>query len=248
MSYIEVKNLSKHYHNETENIIFSNLSMSFAENRIIVVLGKSGAGKTTLLNLFAGFEKPSYGEINVAGETVLKPSPSRAVVFQQPTLFPWKSVRDNILTGLHHKSFAMARKLDIVMSALDEVDLRSSVNNYPHQLSGGMQQRVGIARALVMLPQLLLMDEPFSALDTSVRNSMQALVISLWKKYKLSILFITHSITEAVSISTDIVIIRKGASPVILQNSLPYPRNESDGAFVSLERHVSSLLAQQIDP
>ena len=248
MSYIKLHNVSKTY--TTRNInrdVLRGINIELEESRFYIILGPSGSGKTTILNLIAGFEKPSSGKIIVAGESVVKPGPNRSVVFQSPNLFPWKTAIKNVQCGLDHKAYKKKSAINIAEKILDEVGLENAHYHFPHELSGGMQQRVGIARALVMMPDVLLMDEPFSALDPRVRNDMQELIIKIWQKYKVTIIFITHSIEEALNIGTDIIISNEGRVTHLISNELDYPRDKNNQKFIDKKNHIDNIMSHQRD-
>ncbi|MBU2761540.1 ABC transporter ATP-binding protein [Acidithiobacillus thiooxidans] len=238
IDYITFRNVSKQFNSGNNiNQILKSSSLKLNEGSFSVVVGPSGTGKTTLLNMIAGFDKPTSGEILIAGNKIIKPSPKHSVVFQSPTLFPWKTILGNIFCALDHKKLPKKTKLSLCDQILDEVGLSNYKKHYPHELSGGMQQRVGIARALIMLPDILLMDEPFSALDHKTREDMQDLVINIWLKHGLTILFVTHSIEEAVKISTDVLILKNGSVEVI-KNNVNHPRAHDDNDLMKLKYDI----------
>lgn len=245
MSYIKFENVSKSYKSgTTDYAVIKNVSFDIEESRFTVILGPSGAGKTTLLNLIAGFESPTDGKIIVAGEEVIKPGPKRAVVFQSPNLFPWKSAIKNIQCGLDHKKYNKIATMKITRAILEEVGLKNYEKNFPHELSGGMQQRIGIARALIMMPDVLLMDEPFSALDPKIRGEMQDLIVEIWMKHKITIVFITHSVEEALKIGTDILITSRGKLTHFIKNELVQPRKSTDESFFTVKNQIEMILAK----
>jgi NitT/TauT family transport system ATP-binding protein len=193
----------------------------------VAVLGPSGCGKSTLLNMIAGFEEPSAGEVKVFGEPVAAPGPDRAVVFQEPSLFPWMSVWENIVFGPKLRHLPNEEYEELAREYLRTVGLEGFENHYPDQLSGGMKQRVGIARARLSRPQVLLMDEPFGALDAQTRLQMQQLLLDVWEKHRRTVVFITHDIDEAILLA-DIVYImsaRPGRMRSKLRVPLQRPRN-----------------------
>lgn len=243
MGYIKFINVSKSYATgNTTNRILTNTSLSLKECSFSVIVGPSGTGKTTILNMLAGFDWPTKGELVVAGYNVNKPSPKRAVVFQSPTIFPWKNVFDNIICGLDHKKLSKRTRIKLGEKILDEVGLSEFKKHFPHEISGGMQQRVGIARAMIMMPDVLLMDEPFSALDQKTRDDMQDLIVDIWKNHKLTILFVTHALDEAIKISTNILIVKNG-NIELLENILPHPRLCDMSNFMALKNEISSKIA-----
>ena len=185
------------------------INLEIGEKEFVAIVGPSGCGKTTCLRMVAGFEPPSSGTIAVSGRTVTAPGPDRAVVFQQFALFPWKTVRENIDLGLRNKNLPKAERDGLIADALALMNLESHANAFPHQLSGGMQQRVAIARAYVLDPDVLLMDEPFGALDAQTRVVMQEELVRLARRNPRTVLFITHSVEEAVYLADRVAIMTR---------------------------------------
>lgn len=197
-----------------ERIVLDGISFTTYRREFLCVVGPSGCGKSTLVRTIAGLEKAKAGEIIVAGETIREPGPDRAMVFQAYTLFPWLSVLDNVMFGLR-----MAHKESSVVKTeaqqwLNLVGLEPYASAYPHQLSGGMKQRVAIARALAIQPRVLLMDEPFSALDERTRSRMQAHLIDIWRKIDITIVFITHDLSEAMLLADRILVLQSNPGRV----------------------------------
>jgi len=182
------------------------ISLEIAEKEFVAVVGPSGCGKTTCMRMVAGLEFPTSGQVKVAGEAVRKPSSERAVVFQQFALFPWKSVWDNIDFGLRVKGLPAQKRREIIEHYIGLMNLKGYESAYPHQLSGGMQQRVAIARAYALDPQVLLMDEPFGALDAQTRVVMQEELVKLARINPRTVLFITHAVDESVYLADRVVI------------------------------------------
>jgi NitT/TauT family transport system ATP-binding protein len=185
------------------------INLEIAEKEFVAIVGPSGCGKTTCLRMVAGFEAPSAGEISVSGRKVTAPGPDRAVVFQQFALFPWKTVRDNIDLGLRNKNLPKSERDGRIASALKLMNLETHADAFPHQLSGGMQQRVAIARAYVLDPEVLLMDEPFGALDAQTRVVMQEELVRLARRNPRTVLFITHAVEEAVYLADRVAIMTR---------------------------------------
>ncbi len=192
----------------------------------VSVVGPSGCGKTTLLKLIAGLLSPTYGEIHLGGERILRPRRDIGIVFQKPTLLPWKNVLENVLVPIRAMRLNVKVKRDTALSLLKMTGLDGFGENYPHELSYGMQQRVGIARGLIHDPVLLLMDEPFAALDALTRESMSDELQRIWMATGKSVLFVTHSIAEAVYLSDHIVVMspRPGRVLRVIEVDLPRPR------------------------
>jgi NitT/TauT family transport system ATP-binding protein len=185
------------------------IDLAIGEKEFVAVVGPSGCGKTTCLRLAAGFEFPSAGSVTVDGRRVAGPGPDRAVVFQQFALFPWKTVHDNIALGLRNKGVGKAERDERVAQAIALMNLQGYETAFPHQLSGGMQQRVAIARAYVLDPDVLLMDEPFGALDAQTRVTMQEELVRLARLNPRTVLFITHSVEEAVYLADRVAIMTR---------------------------------------
>jgi ABC-type nitrate/sulfonate/bicarbonate transport system ATPase subunit len=213
-------------------------SLHIRPGEFFSLLGPSGTGKTTLLNLVAGFDRPDQGTVTVGGSPVRRPGPDRAVVFQAPTLYPWMSALDNVAAGLKHAGLSRSERRDRARAQLAEVGLTDAAARRPYQLSGGMQQRVGIARALAMRPSVLLMDEPFAALDAYVRQEVQRLVVALWQRHPVTTIFVTHSIEEALLLSTRVGIMSSGRVSDIYDVPFGYPRDVTDAEFNDLRREI----------
>jgi ABC-type nitrate/sulfonate/bicarbonate transport system ATPase subunit len=207
--------------------------LDVAENDFITILGPSGCGKSTLLRIVAGLDQPSAGQVKLDGSTITGPGADRGMVFQSYTLFPWLSVRDNVCFGLRERGLARAEQLEIASSWLVKVGLAGFEQHYPKQLSGGMQQRVAIARALANHPRILLMDEPFGALDHQTRELMQELLLGIWEgddaSERKTVLFVTHDIDEAVFMGSRVVVMsaRPGHIKLDLTVPLAHPRHYS---------------------
>jgi NitT/TauT family transport system ATP-binding protein len=185
------------------------VDLAIADREFVAVVGPSGCGKTTCLRLAAGFEFPSAGAVTVDGRRVIGPGPDRAVVFQQFALFPWKTVFDNIALGLRNKGVRRGERDGLVAEAISLMNLQGYESAFPHQLSGGMQQRVAIARAYVLDPDVLLMDEPFGALDAQTRVAMQEELVRLARRNPRTVLFITHAVEEAVYLADRVAIMTR---------------------------------------
>ena len=189
--------------------VLDDIDLEIAEKEFVAIVGPSGCGKTTCLRMVAGFEAASSGTVSVSGKAVTAPGPDRAVVFQQFALFPWKTVRENIDLGLRNKRLPQAERNRLISEALVLMNLESHADAFPHQLSGGMQQRVAIARAYVLDPEVLLMDEPFGALDAQTRVVMQEELVRLARRNPRTVLFITHAVEEAVYLADRVAIMTK---------------------------------------
>jgi NitT/TauT family transport system ATP-binding protein len=225
----------------------SGLDVAIAPGELICILGPSGCGKSTLLGALAGHLPITAGRLTVDGQEVQSPSPDRGMVFQQHTLFPWKRVRDNVAFGPKMRGLARRERDRAADAILKLVGLSGFEAFYPTQLSGGMQQRVEIARVLINQPRVLLMDEPFSALDAQTRGMMQEVLLDIWSKIPTTTVFVTHDIDEALFLADRIVVMSARPGRVIEDVVLPFARPRShdlvtEPEFVRLKRHVMQLL------
>ena len=202
-------------------------TLDIADNDFITVLGPSGCGKSTLLRIVAGLDQPTTGKVLLDGREVREPGADRGVVFQTYTLFPWLNVEQNIAFGLNERSVDPAQRDAIVAQYIAHIGLRGFEKHYPKQLSGGMQQRTAIARALANDPAILLLDEPFGALDNQTRALMQELLLSIWEREKKTVLFVTHDIEEAIFLASRVIVMsaRPGRVKADIRVELPYPRH-----------------------
>ncbi|WP_410514315.1 ABC transporter ATP-binding protein [Paenibacillus sp. BR2-3] len=202
------------------------INMELAPGELVVVLGPSGCGKTSLLNIIAGYLRPTQGSITISGKRHTKPNSEVGVVFQQPNLFPWLSLAQNIEFGLRMKSVPRAERKDLVAYYLDMMGLSSSAGLLPHQLSGGMKQRAAIARTLATEPEIVLLDEPFSALDALTRESMQVHLRQIWRKTGKCLFFITHDVDEALLLSSRLVVMHPDPGRIVEDFSNPLTSGE----------------------
>jgi NitT/TauT family transport system ATP-binding protein len=239
----------------------SGIDLDVKDREFVAIVGPSGCGKTTCLRMAAGFDFPSTGKVAVGGKIVTSPGPERAVVFQQFALFPWKSVWDNIEFGLKCKGMAETARRERIEAMITVMGLQSYETAFPHQLSGGMQQRVAIARAYVLDPDVLLMDEPFGALDAQTRTVMQEELVRLTRKNPRTVLFVTHAVEEALYLADRVVVMtrRPGAIKQIIDVA-PARRTErwddieriedvmDQESFVHLRTHIWRLLREQQAP
>jgi NitT/TauT family transport system ATP-binding protein len=227
MSHIEIKNLSKTYHSKGPGApvtALEDINLSIASGEFVALLGPSGCGKSTLLNLIAGFEFPSAGSVHVDGQIVTTPGPDRGVVFQEAALFPWLSVWENVIFGPKVNNTPLHEYEDRAKQMLRLVGLEEFRDSLPVQLSGGMRQRVGIARILTLGSKVLLMDEPFGALDAQTRLSMQELLLSVWQKLKPSTLFVTHDIDEALFLADSVYVMSARPGRIDRKITVPLER------------------------
>ncbi|MBV4368307.1 taurine ABC transporter ATP-binding subunit [Erwinia sp. BNK-24-b] len=237
------------------HLALEDISLTIAEKELVVVLGPSGCGKTTLLNLIAGFLKPESGSITLDGQRVTGPGAERGVVFQHEGLLPWRNVLDNVAFGLQLAGIDKATRHETARQMLRKVGLNGAEKKYIWQLSGGMRQRVGIARALAADPQLLLLDEPFGALDAFTREQMQELLLNLWRDSGKQVLLITHDIEEAVFLASELILLSPGPGRVLERLPLEFGRRyaageacraiKSDPTFIATREYVLSQVFQQ---
>ena len=247
MATIEISGVSKTFHDrkrDADVTALDNIDLKVAKNEFVCLLGPSGCGKSTLLNIIAGFEKPSRGSVTVDGSPVTEPGADRGVVFQQANLMPWLPVWENVAFHLKLRGGLKSERRATAQHYIDLVGLTGFENHYPSELSGGMNQRVGIARALLMNPQVILMDEPFGALDEQTRMDMQNELISIWQKHQGTIVFVTHGIDEALMLGTKVVVMsaRPGRIRDVIDLDLPRPRDITSPQFNEFKRHVLGLL------
>lgn len=219
----------------------SQTTVDIKPGEFVCILGPSGCGKSTLLNSIAGYIKPTTGKVLVDGEIVTGPGPDRGMVFQQYSLFPWKTVRENVAFGPRINGVSEGSPESVADMFIDMVGLTKFANRYPAQLSGGMQQRVGIARALANYPRVLLMDEPFGALDSQTRHMMQMNLLSIWAEFGTTVVFVTHDIDEAVFLSDRVLVMSSTPGSIIadIHVDLPRPRDPDitmDPRFLALRR------------
>lgn len=236
---IFIKNLNKRFVINKEKVhILENINLDIKQGEFISIIGSSGCGKSTLLRIIAGLDNDYDGAVMMDGESILNPSLKRGVAFQEHRLFPWLNVSDNISFGLRNKS--IKEKKDIVKQHLELVGLVGFENAYPSQLSGGMAQRVSIARALANDPEVLLMDEPFGALDALTRIQMQEECLKIWKSKKLTIIFITHDIDEAIYLGDKVVIMseRPGKIKKIIPIEIARPRDRGSYDFSEIRKSI----------
>jgi NitT/TauT family transport system ATP-binding protein len=224
-----------------------NISFEVRRREFISVLGASGCGKSTLIRIVAGLENPTAGEILLDGKAIHGPGPDRGMVFQGYTLFPWLSVKKNVMFGLQMSGKSAFDAESEAREWIALVGLSKFENAYPHQLSGGMKQRVAIARALANRPRILLMDEPFGALDAQTRAQMQSYLLEIWRNVDVTILFITHDLDEAVYLSDRILVLGTNPSRVLEVIENPVPRPRSREQFISTEflatyRRIAELI------
>lgn len=249
------ENVSKTYPGQGNNaqptLAVDSLNVRIKRAEIISILGPTGCGKSTAMNMIAGFESPSTGTVLLAGAPVAGPGPDRSIVFQQASLFPWLTVLENITLGVKSRGMAEDVYMERARRLLAAVRLTGFEKHYPYQLSGGMQQRVQIARALISEPGVLLMDEPFGALDSQTRLMMQELVLELWQQYQPTIIFITHDVAEAVFVSDRVLLMSRRPGRVKLAVEIPEPKPRTQDfitstSFVQVQSELLHALRDEV--
>jgi NitT/TauT family transport system ATP-binding protein len=248
---IEIEGVWKEFAKGGRRVLaLQEISLSVAEREFVAILGPSGCGKSTLLNMVAGFDHPTRGTVRVAGEEIVAPSPRRAVVFQEPALFPWLSVMENVVFGPKTQRQPVVDYRYRAAQIIEQVGLGGFETSYPAELSGGMRQRVGIARVLIMQPQVLLMDEPFGSLDAQTRMVMQELLLQVWERHHQTVLFITHDIEEALLLTDRVCVMtaRPGRLKKSIDVGIPRPRAievTTSPEFNALRREVLALIREE---
>ena len=224
-------------------------NLDVGKNEFIVLLGPSGGGKSTLLYLIAGLEELTAGQIKSHGRRVVGPDSDRSLIFQESSLYPWLSITQNVAFGLKLRGMAKDERRSIAMQLLNKVGLGGFEEKRPDELSGGMRQRAAVARALAMEPSVLLMDEPFAALDVQTRSKLQDFLIQIWRDSGASVLFVTHHIDEAIALADRVVVFtaRPGTIKSIVPIELPRPRDHRDPVLRDLRDQLIELLADEVD-
>jgi NitT/TauT family transport system ATP-binding protein len=248
MGNLEIRDLNQAFPRDdgTELVVLDHLTFDVRDKEFVCILGSSGCGKTTLLRLIAGLDTSRSGSIILDKEEIHGTTPKVGFVFQEYSLFPWRTVIDNIAFGLEMRGMAKEERYRIADKYLALVNLTQFRDSYPSELSGGMRQRVAVARALALDPVLLLMDEPFGALDAQTRNMLQQELLAIWEKTKKTVVFITHSVDEAVYLSDRIIVLtpRPGRICRIFPVKLPRPRDRTSVEFADVRREVLDLINQ----
>lgn len=245
---MEVKGLTKEFSTRNGTVTaLKDINLSIHKREFVCVIGPSGCGKSTLIRILAGLETATSGEILLDGEGVTKPGPERGMVFQGYTLFPWLTVKQNIMFGLIEGGMSKNSAEAEARQWTNLIGLSAFENHYPNQLSGGMKQRVAIARALANQPKILLMDEPFGALDAQTRARMQAYLMEIWKNIDITILFITHDLDEAVYLADRILVLKANPGEVqeLIEVPVPQPRNPDQflsPEFLATKQHIEQLI------
>ncbi len=227
----------------------SGVSLTVAKGEFVCLLGPSGCGKSTLLYMVAGLEMPTDGSISAHGVPVTGPAPERSLIFQDTSLLPWLSVWQNVSFGLSLRGADSKERKRVASEVLARVGLSEAFNKRPDELSGGMRQRVAVARALAMQPEVLLMDEPFAALDVQTRAKMQGFLLDVWRTSGASVLFVTHHIDEAVALADCVAVFtaRPGRIKAVIPVDLPRPRDQDSPGAIALRRQLTGLLQDEVD-
>ncbi len=244
---IQVKNVSKTFYdekNKTSNEVLKNVSFDIDDNEFVVIFGPGQCGKTTLINLIAGLEEPTEGESFIKDTKITGPGPDRAVVFQNILLFPWLTVKQNVEYSMKIRGLDKEETAKDTQKYIDLVGLQGFENAFPVKISGGMKQRVGIARAYCARPDVMLMDEPFGALDAQTRYLMQDEVIRIRNQEKRTVIFVTNNIEEALYLADRIIVMTECPSTVLeeVKIDLPRPRSYVDDEFLRLRKEISSMV------
>jgi NitT/TauT family transport system ATP-binding protein len=250
MAYIELRNVSLTYDTPAGQVPgVADVSFGIEPSEFLCIVGPSGCGKSTLLNMIAGFLKPTGGEIRIGGKPVAGSGLDRGVVFQDfAQLFPWRTALGNVAFGLEMKGVGKAEREAIALKQLALVKLEKFARSYPHHLSGGMQQRVAIARALAYNPAVLLMDEPFAALDALTRDDMQRLLADVWRETRKTVIYVTHNVAEAVYLADRVIVMtpHPGTVKAEIKIDLPRPRDPLSVEFLECQKDLLRHLGQEV--
>ncbi|MFQ5851482.1 MAG: ABC transporter ATP-binding protein [Candidatus Binatia bacterium] len=227
------------------------VNLTIGRNRFVSIIGPSGCGKTTLLRIMHGLVEPTKGSVEIDGALVTGPILNVAMVFQQAALYPWRTLSDNVTFGLEARGVPKGERYRVAEEFISLVGLEGFEHHYPYELSGGMQQRAGLARALAVNPDVLLMDEPFGALDAQTRRILQEELIKIWERYRKTVVFITHDLEEAIFVSDEIVVMtrRPGQIKGVFEVDLPRPRSSNvltHRRFVEMKDHLWRLLSEEL--
>jgi len=245
---LDVQSLGRAFQSERGYVAaLENINFQAHRREFVCVIGASGCGKSTLIRILAGLDQPSSGQMLLDGKPVRGPGPDRGMVFQGYTLFPWRTVLENVMFGLEMRGLRRTAAESEALEWVEIVGLRRFANSYPHELSGGMKQRVAIARALANRPRILFMDEPFAALDAQTRAQMQSYLLQLWKQIDITVVFVTHDLEEAVYLADRILVL--GAHPghvrEVVEVALPRPRVREQlvsPLFIATKKHLEGLI------
>lgn len=246
---LRVSNVIKYFtHDGAPLLTLDEINLKVEEGDFVCLVGPSGCGKSTLLRIVAGLEKYDSGEVVLRGRSITEPGPDRTMVFQEGALFPWLNVIENVEFGLKTAGVPKEKRREIALNYLDMVNLKDFANAYIHQLSGGMKQRVAIARALAMDPEILLMDEPFAALDAQTRDMLLVELQLIWQKTKKTILFVTHNIDESIILGNKVAIFKRRPSKIKKEIVIEYPRprRAEDMKLIAFKHQILDELKNEI--
>ncbi len=246
---LEAVHVRKEFGNGPNKVIaIEDITLKVRENEFLVIVGPSGCGKSTFLYLAAGFEEPTSGEILLDGRRIEGPGPDRGFVFQEFALYPWKTVLENVSFGLEIQGMDKKAAREKAREYIRTIGLSGFENAYPHTLSGGMKQRVGIARALAYDPEVLLMDEPFGSLDAQTKKLMQQELLRIWAKTRKTVVYVTHSVVEATYLADRVVVLTARPSRVkgIVEVNIPRPRSYTDEKYLSIRERILGLLDEEV--
>ncbi|MBI3324308.1 MAG: ABC transporter ATP-binding protein [Candidatus Omnitrophica bacterium] len=248
-AYVEARHVSKRFQHDGKTLeVLRDVTLSIHQGEFVCLLGPSGCGKTTFVHMIAGLDRPDEGEILLEGQPIRGPGFDRVVVFQDAALFPWLTVQANVEFGLRMMDLPKPTRRERALEHLKLVHLSRFVNAYPHQLSGGMRQRVAIARALAMNPKILLMDEPFGALDAQTRAVMQEELLGLWAQTRKTVFLVTHNVREATGLADRVYEISARPSSIkrVYKIDLPRPRQAADPVLLGIQRRILQSLGEEV--
>ncbi len=247
---LSIEHLSKSFVSASGEKVeaLKDINLEITDKEFICLLGPSGCGKTTLLRIIGGLDQATSGAALLDGHPVTGPDPKTAMIFQEYSLYPWRTVLDNVTFGLEIRGADKEKRSEKARSYLEMVGLKGFERSFPYELSGGMRQRVAVARALAVDPEVLLMDEPFGALDAQTRNKMQKELLEIWEKTQKTVIFVTHSVAEAVYMSDRIVVLtrRPGTIREVMDIPIPRPRDRTSTDFARIRRHVLDLMDEPV--
>jgi NitT/TauT family transport system ATP-binding protein len=246
---IRIEHVGKEYASNGRKMkAVEDISLDISDSEFICIVGPSGCGKSTLLRMISGLEPVTSGEIRMGGKKITSPSPEIGFVFQEYTLFPWRTVAKNVEFGLELKKMPPEEREKVAGKYIDMVGLEKFKDSYPHQLSGGMRQRTAIARTLAVNPEILLMDEPFGALDAQTRNILQEQLLDIWNKEKKKVLFVTHNVDEAVFLADRVIIMtaRPGRIKEIVEINIPRPRIRTETEVNKVRNVILQSLFEEV--
>ena len=245
LNILDITHVTKRFDFQDQKIVaLEDASLSIRKGEFVCLIGPSGCGKSTLLRMIGGFETPSEGKLDMWGKPIGEPGPDRGMVFQDYGLFPWLTVAKNVGFGPAARGRPAKEVAETTKRFVDMVGLTRFAEAYPHQLSGGMKQRVAIARVLANEAEVVLMDEPFGALDAMTRENLQQELLEIWERTKLTVIFVTHAIEEAILMADRIVVMSSGPGRIVADErvNLPRPRDPTDPDFNALRRHFAAML------